>query len=137
MTAHDSPSTLVRQYLAQQVEIGARAVFKEQHRRAVSSVYSDIYEEYTRRRTFRLLNALAAPQVSVSVGAGGVTLDASVPLYMRFLDMRDHGNHQIYNRPLWGILYAETLKSIRYEYRDWLRERLRALLSEGTSAPMA
>lgn len=130
LTAMDTPSTMVQQYLAQQVRLGAMAVFEEQHARAETSVYSDSYEPLVRRRTYHLREALASPQIRVAVTAGGVSVDATVPLYMRFLDMRRLGNHKIYNRPLWGILYKETIKNIRYEYREWLSERLHALLSE-------
>jgi hypothetical protein len=35
---------------------------------------------------------------------------------MRFLDMKHFGNHKIYNKQVFGILYKNALRDIRYRY---------------------
>jgi hypothetical protein len=53
---------------------------------------------------------------------------AQVPLYICFLDMKKHGNYQIYNRQLYGILYRQVLNRIRYGYTDEIARQIRKRL---------
>ena len=48
-------------------------------------------------------------------GGGWSPLPTS-PLYIRFLDMKKHGNYGIYNRQVWGILWNNSLQTIKYGY---------------------
>jgi len=41
--------------------------------------------------------------------------------------MKKHGNYQIYNRQIYGILYHDTLGKIKYEYQDYVRERVKEM----------
>ena len=47
--------------------------------------------------------------------------------YLRFLDMKAHGNHRIYNRVVYGIL-AETKRRIQYGFTDEVLQSLRQQL---------
>lgn len=58
----------------------------------------------------------------MSVDKTGLNAKTYYPTYLRFLDMKRLGNYRIYNRPLWGILYRETLVDIKYEFRQWLQK---------------
>lgn len=121
------PSTLKAQYLKQQLSKGVRDVFAEQRARAMERIYKSPDAEQG-RRTFHLLRTLAAARFSVSASGSSASIRADIPLYMRFLDMRRNGNYEIYNRPLYGILYRQTLKDIRYEYYDFVKEHIGNML---------
>lgn len=47
---------------------------------------------------------------------GGYTLQSinKIPLYLRFLDMKEKGNHKIYNRVVYGIIGKELFREIKY-----------------------
>ncbi len=67
------------------------------------------------------------------VAGSGSSLYATIvyPTYIRFLDMKRLGNYRIYNRPIWGILYRQTLRDIRYEFSDWLAKFVSSRLADG------
>lgn len=115
----------VSKYFAEYIRRGFRNIFDEQRRIAAAKIYGkQAYRtDGTRRsRSGTLMKALESP--SFSLDSSGSTLSASVeyPKYLRFLDMKRLGNYRIYNRPIWGILYKQTLRDIRYEYKDWCRQ---------------
>ena len=43
--------------------------------------------------------------------------------------MKKHGNYQIYNRQIYGILYHDTLGKVKYEYQDYIRERVKEMFA--------
>lgn len=55
---------------------------------------------------------------------------SNIPLYIRFLDMKKHGNYGIYNRQVWGILWNNSLQTIKYGYGKEVRDRIYAGLQE-------
>lgn len=130
MTMMQEPSTLKAQYLKQQLTRGVRDVFAEQRSRAIERIYKSPDEEQG-RRTFHLLRTLTAARFSVSASGSSVSIWADIPLYMRFLDMKRNGNYEIYNRPLYGILYRQTLKDIKYEYYDFVEQHIGNMLADG------
>jgi len=73
--------------------------------------------------------ALQNPNYSVVPDGEGVIAHSNLPLYTRFLDMKKHGNYQIYNRQIYGILYHDTLGKIKYEYQDYVRERIKEMFA--------
>lgn len=108
------------EYLRQQVEQGLRRIFEAQAGAAATVLG---------RRTGTLRDALENPKYMIVKSGEGIVASASYPLYIRFLDMRGHGNRRIYNRLIWGILYRETLQDIRYEYHDWLKKHMHDVLT--------
>ncbi len=68
------------------------------------------------------MEALTNPRYLLTPDGEGVRAETTLPTYIRFLDMKRHGNYQIYNRQIWGILYNETLQNTKYEFSDWLRK---------------
>lgn len=81
-----------------------------------------------RSRTGELMAALSSARQSVSESGKGLSVMTQIPVYMRFLDLKDKGNWQIYNRQVWGYLYSEARNDIRFGYRDWVRDNVSALL---------
>lgn len=126
------------QYFRQQLERGIRNIFEKQKEIATARIYSkgrgDRHASRQGReyydRSGSLLDSLTNPRYLISVDGSGVSLATSVPTYIRFLDMRRLGNYHIYNRPIWGILYGETLQNVKYEFRDWLDRHFPELLQQ-------
>lgn len=118
------------EYLIHQLRLGLRKTLAEQERIAQKKIYSKVGNRYARSRSGALLRALQQPSYKLTAGGGGALLRVDYPLYLRFLDMKSMGNYRIYNRPVWGIFYKDTLKNIKYEYRDWLRSTIHAQLSD-------
>lgn len=42
--------------------------------------------------------------------------------------MKRKGNHRIYNRQLWGMIYRETLPELRYGFTESIRQEIEAQL---------
>lgn len=86
-----------------------------------------IYRDGNRRQTGRLRAFLASGEVTI--GTNPVRIRVDYPIYIRFLDMRRNGNHRIYNRPLWGMIYRETLPELRYGLTEEIREKIKEQLA--------
>jgi hypothetical protein len=85
-------------------------------------------------RSGRLLNSLENPDFIIQASGTHFIVSAKIMTYMRYLDMKRLGNWKIYNRQVWGILYNNSLRDIRYRYgkeiHDYVREDIeRALLA--------
>lgn len=126
------------QYFRQQLEKGIRDIFEAQKAIATAKIYSkgpgnrhisrkgrEYYD-----RSGELLEALTNPRYGITNDGEGVRTETTLPTYIRFLDMKRHGNYQIYNRQIWGILYKETLINTKYEFRDWLEKHFPDLLEQ-------
>lgn len=87
------------------------------------------YGELVQGRSGALMEALQNPKYSIQPDGEGVIAHSNLPLYTRFLDMKRHGNYQIYNRQIYGILYRETMGKIKYEYQEYARERIKEMLT--------
>ena len=72
--------------------------------------------EIIQGRSGALMAALQNPNYSVVPDGEGVIARSNLPLYNRFLDMKKHGNYQIYNRQIYGILYHDTLGTVSYTH---------------------
>jgi hypothetical protein len=132
MDATTEPDVVFK-YFREYVNRGIRKIFAEQRSIAASKIYGK--QAYRadggmRSRSGRLQQALEAR--SYIITGSGSTLSASVnyPTYIRFLDMKRIGNYRIYNRPIWGILYKETFRDLRYEFSDWLQKYIKKHISD-------
>lgn len=105
--------------IEEEIGRGIKRVFEEQLRAATTNLYSRA-PGGRNRRTGNLRRVLEEGVGSVSALGGGAVAVASVPAYMRILDMKTHGNHKIYNRPLYGVLYGETLHRLRARLFEYL-----------------
>lgn len=123
------------QYFKQQVERGIREIFEAQRKIAASGTYRQGRALRTvqrkggglRQRSGTLLRALSSPSFNVVQRGEGVSATSTVPMYIRFLDMKENGNWKIYNRQVWGILYHEVRARIRYEFEDFLEQQKKNL----------
>lgn len=132
MQATDDPDVVFK-YFRDYVNRGFHKIFDEQRRIAASEIYGkQAYrtDGTPRSRSGRLQQALASPSLSISGSGSSLAAVANYPTYIRFLDMKRLGNYRIYNRPIWGILYKETFRNIRYEFSDWLSEFIKKSISE-------
>lgn len=95
---------------------------------ALSGIYSRpalrIDNNKPRSRSGELMDALQSSPWTISPSSVGVEARLFYPYYIRFLDMKRLGNHKIYNRPIWGILYKQTFIDIKYDLREWMRATL-------------
>lgn len=115
------------QYFKEYLQKGFLRIFEEQRRIAAAKIYS---RKSARSRSGALMNALRSPSWSISTAGAGVEARVDYPTYLRFLDMKRLGNYKIYNRPVWGILYKETFRDLKYEFRDWLTSQLHESLTD-------
>ena len=105
---------------------GIQDIFQAQLDIATKRIYQKGRE---RKRSGALMAALQNPNYSVIPDGEGVIARSNLPLYTRFLDMKKHGNYQIYNRQIYGILYHDTLGKVKYEYQDYVRERVKEMFT--------
>lgn len=117
-------------YFREQLEKGIRDIFDAQRAIATERIYQRGHDRIRERRSGSvikgrsgaLMEALTNPRYLLTPDGEGVRAETTLPTYIRFLDMKRHGNYQIYNRQIWGILYNETLQNTKYEFSDWLRK---------------
>lgn len=129
------------EYFREQLEKGVRDIYEAQLLIATQRIYQvgssrRLYQGVGRRvqgRSGELRRSLENPSYKLAVSGGEVELQARIPEYIRFLDMKKYGNFRIYNRQVWGILYKETLNNIKYEFRDWLKSNISRLLAQAGS----
>ncbi len=129
------------QYFRAQLEKGIRDIFEAQRAIATERIYQSGHDRIREKRggsTIQgrsgvLLEALTNPRYHITPDGEGIRTETTLPTYIRFLDMKRHGNYQIYNRQIWGILYKETLINTKYEFRDWLKKHFPELLEQFTN----
>lgn len=116
---------LVSKYFTEYIRRGFRKIFEEQRRIAANKIYGkQAYRTDGTRRSRSGVLQMALESPTLILDGSGSSLSASVkyPTYLRFLDMKRLGNYRIYNRPIWGILYKQTFRDIRFEYQSWLKQ---------------
>lgn len=130
------------QFVHQEILKGIRDIFSAQRNVAQRRIYQEGKERRTkhgtgntvRGRSGYLMKSLENPAFNVWKGELGNHAHFDYPIYIRFLDMKKHGNFKIYNRQIWGILYGETFRNIRYEFnqevRDWVDKHLREIMNQ-------
>lgn len=131
-----------QEFIRENIERDFRAIFEAQRLIALERIYTRTmysrsgrtfyqdqgYGRLVRGTTGELLKALQNPRYSMELSGTGVIATSNIPLYIRFLDMKEHGNYAIYNRQIWGILYNNTLMNIRDGYGKEVRDRIFAQL---------
>ena len=125
MTGPTQDPDLVSKYFTEYIRRGFRNIFEEQRRIAANNIYGkQAYrtDGSKRSRSGRLQKALESPTLILDGSGSSLSAAVKYPTYIRFLDMKRLGNYRIYNRPIWGILYKQTFRDIRYEFHDWLKK---------------
>lgn len=82
------------------------------------------------KRTGRLEDSLSSPVFGILQSGEEFKVVADYPLYIRFLDMKHKGNWRIYNRQVYGILFNNALKDIKYQYGEAIADRVGNALRE-------
>lgn len=130
------------QFVHQEILKGIRDIFSAQRNVAQRRIYQEGQErrvihgtgKTVRGRSGYLMQSLENPTVNAWAGELSVHAHFDYPIYIRFLDMKEHGNYKIYNRQIWGILYGETFRNIRYEFnqevRNWVDKHLRDIMNQ-------
>lgn len=129
-------------FVHQEILKGIRDIFRAQRNVAQRRIYQEGKErritqgtgKTVRGRSGYLMQSLENPNFKAWKGELGNYAHFDYPIYIRFLDMKEHGNYKIYNRQIWGILYGETFRNIRYEFnqevRDWIDKHLREIMNQ-------
>ncbi len=133
MRPTDDPDVVFK-YFREYMSRGFNKIFNEQRNIAASKIYgSQAYrtDGTPRSRSGRLQQALQSPALQLSGSGSSLSATIAYLTYIRFLDMKRLGNCRIYNRPIWGILYRQTLRDIRYEFSDWLAKFVSSRLADG------
>lgn len=123
--------SLKMQFFRQQLERGIRDIVDAQRLIATERIYQSGHDRIReqrdgaplRGRSGQLMEALKNPVYRLSASGSGITSVSTVPLSMRFLDMKHLGNCDLQPSDM-GILYSETLLNIKTEWRDWIRQRI-------------
>lgn len=109
-----------------QLEIATKRIYQKGRSRKKVQGYGTLVQG----RSGALMEALQNPRYSVIPDGEGVIARSNLPSYTRFLDMKKHGDYQIYNRQIYGILYHDTLGRIKYEYQDYVKERVKEMFAD-------
>jgi hypothetical protein len=75
-----------------------------------------------------VINAVQGNSPTISDSDAGVMISQKIIKQLRFLDMKKLGNMKIYNRLVWGILYAETASELMYGFSEEVKNTLRRQL---------
>lgn len=133
--------SLKLEYVHRELLAGLKTIYQEQLNIAVTGIRrvgaSHRLVRNQRRigiRTGNLVNSLSQPGYTLSKSGRGNSAIMKYPMYIRFLDMKEHGNHMIYNRQIWGILYGTVFPNIRYgftsEVRELIDSEIRSIMGE-------
>lgn len=80
-------------------------------------------------RTGELEDKLTNPEYYIQSLGENFTVAAVYPLYIRFMDMKHLGNLKLYNRVIWGILFNNAYKDIKFKYGDAIRDYVQEALT--------
>lgn len=127
-----------QEFIRQSIEKDIRDIYHAQYMIASQRIYyvgrKREKEQWRGRvvkgRSGALMNALQNPKYSISMVGNGVIATNNIPLYLRFLDMPGHGDYQIYNRQVWGILYNNSWEHLRTGYTNDIKEKITVQLEE-------
>lgn len=86
------------------------------------------------RHSGALLDSLENPTYNISANAQHFNVTAFIVPHIRFLDMKHLGNRQIYNRQVWGILYNNSLRDIRYSVGNDIYNKLSETLRQALNS---
>jgi len=81
-------------------------------------------------RSGQLLASLYNPDFNMQAQGTKFVVSVNIVKQLRFIDMKRFGNRRIYNRQVWGILYNNALKDIKYKFGETLRDSVGDALKE-------
>lgn len=134
--AIDSAAMPKDEFIRKVLERDARNIYRAQELVVSQRIYlagkdlkASRRKKGLQRQSGTLENALANPDFYMRSEGETFNIAANYPIYTRFLDMKSKGNWKLYNRIIWGVLYNNALKDIRFGYGkeifDWVGTKLR------------
>lgn len=100
----------------------------------IFTLQSEIAHQVLNERTGRLFASLDSRPFGLSGAGGKYMLSVNILNYLRFneikSDMNLRGKLHLYNRTVWGVLYGETLPTLKYGFTDEMRELILKQLTE-------
>ena len=93
----------------------------------------NIYAYPNKRQTGFLRYWLQEPEAFVTTGLTMIEGLWRYPLYMRVLDMKSHGDKEIYNIPVY-YMTKDLLEEIEHEYCDWMHSQVYRDLKDALKA---
>ena len=113
-----------QQFIVQILERDVRNIYKAQLAIAQQNIYVEGKQLKVKQkrgarigvRSGALLESLQNPDYLIQAQGDKFIVSAYIVKHMRFIDMKRFGNRKIYNRQVWGILYNNTLKDIKFNY---------------------
>jgi len=127
-----------QQFIIQVLERDVRNIYKAQLAIAQQNIYIEgkTLKVKKRRgakigvRSGALLESLENPDYMIQAQGEKFIVSAGIVKHMRFIDMKKFGNRKIYNRQVWGILYNNALKDIKFNYGQAIKDRVSEALHE-------
>lgn len=126
----DTNEQQVQGFLQTVLDYGLRKIYENQiniatqrssEKRARAKAYSKGAGEY-------IANTLRQRMSQIQVSGSTAEVISQIPLVMRFVDMKNYGNWQIYNKQVWGILYHDVFSDLSQKYRSWIIFQMRMKL---------
>lgn len=77
-----------------------------------------------------IINTLRQRLTQTQVQGSAAEVISQIPLVMRFVDMRQYGNWEIYNKQVWGMLYRDVFSDLSQKYRSWIIFQMRLKLGK-------
>ncbi|MDR0681170.1 MAG: hypothetical protein LBG15_04870 [Dysgonamonadaceae bacterium] len=127
-----------QEFIVQVLERDLNNIYKAQRLIAQKNIYVECraLEVVHRKgkkigvRSGALLASLENPDFLIRISGEKFIVSAAIVKQIRFIDMKKFGNRKIYNRQVWGILYNNALKDLRFNYGKALRDYVGAKLNE-------
>jgi hypothetical protein len=125
------------QFIVQMLERDINNIYKAQLAIARQNIYVEGKSLNVKQRKGKkigvksgaLLDSLQNPDYLIRGEGERFIVSAGIVKHMRFINMKKYGNRKIYNRQVWGILYNNALRDIRYNYGkdiyDYLGQKLK------------
>ena len=97
--------------LASNINIDAKTLSITKKRKSNNRNYLNVQRE------------LATPNYAIRSQGSQFLLRASMPVDLRFWDMRRKQDMRIYNRIVWGVLYNNAYPDIRFRYGEEIQDK--------------
>jgi hypothetical protein len=128
--------SIKKQFVTQVIERDIKNIYNAQLLIATKNIYMTGSNRELHKRKGplmggrgNLIQSLQSPDYKISVG-DTITIVNTIAKQLRFLDMKAHGNWQIYNRQVWGILYNNALQDIRAGYGKQIHDHIGKILRD-------
>ena len=126
----DQNEQRVQGFLQQVLDYGIRKIYDRQLSIATQR---SMERRLNERRNYvsageQIIGSLRQRLTQLQVQGSTAELISQIPLVMRFVDMKNYGNWQIYNRQVWGMLYREVFSDLSQKYRSYIIFQMRLQL---------